>query len=96
MTSIGSTDILVAKPRHAASNALLQRVRGVSPSLVLASLIIALVVLFALAPSLFTSFNPVQGVPAENSKPRASSISSAPTRWVATSMPASFMARCTR
>ncbi|WP_055046225.1 ABC transporter permease [Devosia sp. A16] len=68
MTSIGSTDILVSKPRRASSNPLLQRLRGVSPSLVLAWGIIGLVVLFALAPSLFTSFNPVQGVPAEKLK----------------------------
>ena len=68
MTSIGSTDILVAKPRRASGNPLLQRLRGVSPSLVLAWGIVALVVLFALAPSLFTSFNPVQGVPAEKLK----------------------------
>lgn len=68
MTSIGSTDLLVAKPRSASGNPLLQRLRGVSPSLVLAWVIIALVILFALAPWLFTSFNPVQGVPAEKLK----------------------------
>lgn len=68
MTSIGSTDILVAKPRSASNGALLQLMRGLSPSLVLAWAVIALVILFAVAPSLFTSFNPVQGVPAEKLK----------------------------
>ena len=68
MTSIGSTDLLVAKPRNASNSALLQRMRGISPSLVLAWAVILLVVLFAVAPSLFTSFNPVQGVPVEKLK----------------------------
>ncbi|MDF2983344.1 MAG: peptide transporter permease, partial [Devosia sp.] len=68
MTSIGSSDILVSKSRNASDNPLLQRLRGVSPSLVLAWAVILLVVLFAVAPSLFTSFNPVQGVPAEKLK----------------------------
>ncbi len=39
-----------------------------SPGLVIAWIVIAIVILFALFPQLFTSFNPVQGVPAEKLK----------------------------
>ncbi|TCQ06202.1 peptide/nickel transport system permease protein [Rhizobium sp. PP-F2F-G36] len=37
--------------------------RGISPSLVLAWLVLATVLLWAMAPGLFTAYNPVEGVP---------------------------------
>jgi len=66
MTSIGSTDIAIAKPVVSTRIAALgTRLRSVSPTLVLSWLVIAVVILWAVAPWLFTSFNPVQGVPTE-------------------------------
>lgn len=68
MSSIGSVDGLVSHKRNAVAASLTARMRNVSPGLVIAWIVIAIVILFALFPQLFTSFNPVQGVPAEKLK----------------------------
>ncbi|MBB4015727.1 peptide/nickel transport system permease protein [Chelatococcus caeni] len=47
----------------------LDRLRGASPGLVLAWLVIALVVLWAAAPALFTEYSATVGVPAEKLRP---------------------------
>lgn len=67
MSSIGSLDSL-APARARPVFSLGGRLRRVQPGLVLAWIIITAVILFALFPQLFTSFNPVQGVPAEKLK----------------------------
>jgi peptide/nickel transport system permease protein len=65
--SVGTLDSL-ASPRTRSSFNLGRRLRRVQPGLVIAWIIITIVILFALFPQLFTSFNPVQGVPAEKLK----------------------------
>lgn len=67
MSSIGSLDSL-ASTRARPVFSLGGRLKRVQPGLVLAWIIITAVILFALFPQLFTSFNPVQGVPAEKLK----------------------------
>lgn len=68
MSSIGSVDGLVSHKRNTIAAGLAARMKGLSPGLVIAWIFIAIVILFALFPQLFTSFNPVQGVPAEKLK----------------------------
>lgn len=68
MSSIGSVDGLVSHKRNTLAAGLTARMKGLSPGLVIAWIVIAIVILFALFPQLFTSFNPVQGVPAEKLK----------------------------
>jgi peptide/nickel transport system permease protein len=68
MSSIVTADGLVAPKRSTFATNLAERLKHVSPALVLAWIVIAIVVLFALFPQLFTSYNPVQGVPAEKLK----------------------------
>lgn len=68
MSSIGTADGLVSNKRNAVATGLTARMKGLTPGLVLAWVVIAIVVLFALFPQLFTSFNPIQGVPAEKLK----------------------------
>ena len=65
--SVGTVDGL-APSRSRTGASLGDRLRRVQPGLVIAWIIIAIVILFALFPQLFTSFNPVQGVPAEKLK----------------------------
>ena len=67
MSSISSTDILAEKPvaAFAAAGPLLARLRRLQPGLVLSWVIVAIVVLWAVAPQLFSTYNPVQGVPTE-------------------------------
>jgi len=65
--SVGTLDSL-ASPRTRSSFNLGHRLRRVQPGLVIAWIIITVVILCALFPQLFTSFNPVQGVPAEKLK----------------------------
>jgi len=67
MSSIGTVDALAPGRSRTALN-LGTRLKHVQPGLVLAWIIIAIVVLFALFPQLFTTYNPVQGVPAEKLK----------------------------
>lgn len=64
MTSIGSTDIVVTStsPRRVSA---FGRLRRIDIGLVLSWLVIAVVVLWALFPTLFTSHNPLQGVPTD-------------------------------
>lgn len=71
MTSIGSIDMFVpeAKTAHTAVPRLLDHARRLSPGLLLAWLVIAIVVLWAVAPALFTSFDPLQGIPREKLRP---------------------------
>jgi len=66
--SVGTVDGLAVPARTRTGFNLAARLKHVQPGLLLAWLIIAIVVLFALFPQLFTSFNPVQGVPAEKLK----------------------------
>lgn len=67
MSSIGSVDALVTKPAPSASrlSPLLARLRKLQPALVLSWIVVAIVVLWAVAPQLFTTHNPLQGVPTE-------------------------------
>lgn len=67
MSSIGTVDGL-ARTRGRIGFGLGNRLKRVQPGLVIGWIIIAVVVLFALFPQLFTSFSPVQGVPAEKLK----------------------------
>ncbi len=67
MSSIGSLGSLAPARTRAAFN-FGTRLKRVQPGLVLAWIVITAVILFALFPQLFTSFNPVQGVPAEKLK----------------------------
>jgi peptide/nickel transport system permease protein len=67
MSSIGSVDGLAPTRSHAGFR-LGDRLKRVQPGLVIAWIILAIVILFALFPQVFTSFNPVQGVPAEKLK----------------------------
>ena len=67
MTSIGTIDSVAGRSSSRGKGAW-SRVRKLQPDLVLAWGIIALVILWALAPSLFTSFNPIQGVPTDKLK----------------------------
>jgi peptide/nickel transport system permease protein len=67
MSTIGTVDRL-APTRSRPAFRLGDRLKHIQPGLVLAWIIIAIVILFALFPQLFTSFNPVQGVPAEKLK----------------------------
>lgn len=68
MSSIGTVDGFVATSRNRERSSLVARLRQVQPALVIAWIVVAVVVLFALFPQLFTSFNPVQGLPAEKLK----------------------------
>lgn len=69
MSSIDTAHTLApAKANALFGNSLATRLRKLDLGLVLAWLVIALVVLFALFPQLFTSYNPVQGIPAEKLK----------------------------
>lgn len=68
MSSIGTVDGFVATSRYRERSSLVARLRHVQPALVVAWIVVAVVVLFALFPQLFTSFNPVQGLPAEKLK----------------------------
>lgn len=54
--------------RASAFRAQLARLGKVSPSLILAWLVLALVLIWAIAPGLFTSFNPLQGTPGQQLK----------------------------
>ncbi len=67
MTSIGSFDLVSTKPLstgHLVAT-LFGRLRRLQPGLVLAWFVVALVVAWAIAPQLFTAYNPLQGVPTE-------------------------------
>ena len=67
MTSIGSFDLVSTKPLstgHLVAT-LFGRLRRLQPGLVLAWFVGALVVAWAIAPQLFTAYNPLQGVPTE-------------------------------
>jgi peptide/nickel transport system permease protein len=68
MSSIGTLETLVSAKTSPLGASLTARLRRIEPGLVIAWLVIALVVLFALFPQLFTSYNPVQGVPVEKLK----------------------------
>jgi len=68
MSSIGTLETLVSAKSAPLGAGLTARLRRIEPGLVIAWLVIALVVLFALFPQLFTSYNPVQGVPVEKLK----------------------------
>lgn len=68
MSSIGTLETLAPSKGNALGSNLAARLRRIEPGLVLAWVVIALVVLFALFPSLFTNYNPVQGVPVEKLK----------------------------
>jgi peptide/nickel transport system permease protein len=69
MSSISSAETLAPSRSAPILANLATRLRRIEPGLVLAWVVITTVVLFALFPQLFTSFNPVQGVPAEKLKP---------------------------
>jgi peptide/nickel transport system permease protein len=66
MTSVSSFETFPTKTRT--QYGVVGRLKRLQPGLVLAWAVIALVILWALVPSLFTSFNPVQGVPVEKLK----------------------------
>ena len=68
MSSISSAETLAPSRSAPILANLATRLRRIEPGLVLAWVVITTVVLFALFPQLFTSFNPVQGVPAEKLK----------------------------
>ncbi len=69
MSSIDTAHTTLAPAKSVATFAgLANRLRKLEPGLVLAWIVIATVVLFALFPQLFTSYNPVQGVPVEKLK----------------------------
>jgi peptide/nickel transport system permease protein len=68
MSSIGNIDGLVTSRSSDWTAGLATRLKRVEPGLVLAWLIVATVVLFALFPQVFTTYNPLQGVPAEKLK----------------------------
>lgn len=68
MSSIGTATSLAPAKGNSRFVGLVNRLRKVEPGLVLAWIVIALVVLFALFPQLFTTYNPVQGIPAEKLK----------------------------
>jgi peptide/nickel transport system permease protein len=68
MSSIGTLETLVTAKSAPLGAGLPARLRQIEPGLVIAWLVIALVILFALFPQLFTSYNPVQGVPVEKLK----------------------------
>lgn len=68
MSSIGTAQTLAPAKSNTRFSNLLSRLRKVEPGLVLAWIVIVLVVLFAVFPQLFTSYNPVQGVPVEKLK----------------------------
>ena len=66
----------------------------VPPTVALSFAVIALAIAWSLAPGLFTSHDPVNGVPARQAaRPQRRRTGSAPTIWAATSIPASSMAR---
>jgi peptide/nickel transport system permease protein len=67
MTSIGTIDSVASRSSNRRKSAW-GWVRKLQPDLVLAWGIIALVILWALTPSLFTSFNPIQGIPTDKLK----------------------------
>jgi peptide/nickel transport system permease protein len=66
--SVGTVDGLASPTRSRSAFNLGGRLKRVQPGLVIAWIVITIVILFALFPQLFTSFNPVQGVPAEKLK----------------------------
>jgi peptide/nickel transport system permease protein len=68
MSSIGTLETLGSTKGATLGSGLATRLRRIEPGLVIAWLIIALVILSALFPQLFTSYNPVQGVPVEKLK----------------------------
>ncbi|MDC9825347.1 ABC transporter permease [Devosia sp. ZB163] len=68
MSSIGTVDGLASASHGRTASGLGARLRRLQPGLVLAWIVIAIVVLFALFPQLFTSYSPVQGVPVEKLK----------------------------
>lgn len=68
MSSIGTLETIAPSKGSHLLASVASRVRKLDPGLVLAWAVIAIVMLFALFPSLFTSYNPVQGVPVEKLK----------------------------
>jgi peptide/nickel transport system permease protein len=68
MSSIGTLETLVTAKSAPLGAGLTARLRRIEPGLVIAWVVIALVILFAFFPQLFTSYNPVQGVPVEKLK----------------------------
>lgn len=68
MTTLDPTDLASADLSQTRRKVPTLRLPRVSPGLVLAWLVIALVLAFAIAPWLFTGYNPVQGVPLEKLK----------------------------
>jgi peptide/nickel transport system permease protein len=46
-----------------------KRRRVIEPGLLLASIVLAIVLLWAIAPGLFTSYNPIEGIPRQQLKP---------------------------
>jgi len=68
MSSIGTLETLAPPRSNTVGSDLMARLRRIEPGLVVAWAVIALVILFAAFPSLFTSYNPVQGVPVEKLK----------------------------
>ena len=65
MSSIGTIDL---PARSRAGYGIGAGLKRVQPGLVIAWIVIAAVVLFALLPQVFTSYNPLQGVPVEKLK----------------------------
>lgn len=68
MSSIGTLETLAPSKASALGTGIVARLRRIEPGLILAWAVIALVILFALFPGFFTSYNPVQGVPLEKLK----------------------------
>lgn len=68
MSTIDTLETLAPAKGNTAAAGLFARLRRIEPGLILAWAVIALVILFAVFPSLFTSYNPVQGVPVEKLK----------------------------
>ncbi|MEQ1771636.1 MAG: ABC transporter permease [Devosia sp.] len=68
MTSIGSTTELIVPASSSGRPTFGLRLRHIPLGLLLSWAVIGVIVLFAVAPGLFTDFNPVQGIPAEKLK----------------------------
>lgn len=68
MSSIGTLETLAPTKSVAFGRDLAARLRRIQPGLIVAWAVIAVVILFALFPGVFTSHNPVQGVPVEKLK----------------------------
>jgi len=68
MSTIDTLENLAPAKRNTFGSDLAARLRRIEPGLVVAWAVIALVILFALFPGLFSSYNPVQGVPVEKLK----------------------------